>query len=172
MSVRAIPDGRVPPVRVREAVAEDWPAVAALLAELGRPEALSTPQEEELRGVFLRYLERDDAVALVAEEDGRVVGFCDLEFRARLNFSEPQAWIPDLVVTEEARSRGAGAALIQRAEEVSRDRGAWGMSLESATWRERAHLFYEREGWSYTGKSFTKPLTDRPWPPAPPDRPG
>jgi GNAT superfamily N-acetyltransferase len=172
MSVRAIPDGRVPPVRVREAGAEDWPAVAALLAELGRPEALSTPQEGELRGVFLGYLERDDAVALVAEAEGRVVGFCDLEFRARLNFSESQAWIPDLVVTEEARSRGAGAALIRRAEEISRERGAWGMSLESATWRERAHLFYEREGWSYTGKSFTKSLTDRPWPPAPPDREG
>lgn len=157
-------------MRVREAVAGDWPAVAALLAELGRPEALATAQEEDLRGVFLSYLERNDVVALVAVEEGRVVGFCDLEFRSRLNFSEPQAWIPDLVVTEESRSKGAGAALIRRAEAISRDRGAWGMTLESAMWRERAHEFYEREGWSYTGKSFTKPLTDRPWPPRPPDR--
>lgn len=155
-------------MRVREATPEDWPAVAALLAELGRPEALGTPREDELRGVFLGYLDRDDVVALVAEDHGRVVGFCDLEFRVRLNFSEPQAWIPDLVVTEEARSLGAGGALIRRAEELARDRGAWGMSLESATWRERAHAFYDREGWSYTGKSFTKPLTDRPWPPPPP----
>lgn len=154
-------------MRVREAVAEDWPAVAALLAELGRPDALATPQEEELRSVFLGYLERNDVVALVAEEEGRVVGFCDLEFRTRLNFSEPQAWIPDLVVADESRSKGAGAALIRRAEELARTRGAWGMSLESATWRERAHGFYEREGWSYSGKSFTKPLTDRPWPPSP-----
>jgi len=170
MSSRAIPDGRVSPVRVREASAEDWPAVAALLAELGRPEALATPEEEELRGVFLRYLERDDVVALVAEEDGRVVGFCDLEFRSRLNFAEPQAWIPDLVVAEEARSRGAGGALIRRAEEISRERGAWGMALESATWRERAHAFYEREGWSFTGKAFSRSLSDRPWPPPPPSR--
>jgi GNAT superfamily N-acetyltransferase len=157
-------------VRVREATAEDWPAVAALLAALGRPEALGTPEEEDLRRVFLAYLQRDDVVALVAEEDGRVVGFCDLEFRARLNFSEPQAWIPDLVVAEEARSRGAGGALIRRAEEIARERGAWGMSLESATWRERAHSFYEREGWTYTGKSFTRALSDRPWPPSPPSR--
>ena len=153
---------------VREVTPEDWPVVAALLAELGRPEALGAPEEEELRRVFLSYLERDDVVALVVEHDGRVVGFCDLEFRTRLNFSAPQAWIPDLVVTEDARSRGAGGALIRRAEEISRDRGAWGMSLESATWRERAHSFYERKGWDYSGKSFTRPLTDRPWPPAPP----
>lgn len=153
---------------VREATPEDWPVVAALLAELGRPEALGTPDEEALRRVFLDYLERDDVVALVVEDEGRVVGFCDLEFRTRLNFPEPQAWIPDLVVTEDARSKGAGGALIRRAEEISRDRGAWGMSLESATWRERAHAFYEREGWDYSGKAFTRPLTDRPWPPPPP----
>jgi GNAT superfamily N-acetyltransferase len=155
-------------VLVREATPEDWPVVAALLAELGRPEALGTPDEEELRRVFLDYLERADVVALVAEDEGRVVGFCDLEFRTRLNFAEPQAWIPDLVVAEDARSRGAGGALIRRAEEISRDRGAWGMSLESATWRERAHSFYEREGWTFSGKAFTRPLTDRPWPPPPP----
>ena len=157
-------------MRVREATDEDWPVVAALLAALGRPEALGTPEEEDLRRVFLAYLQRDDVVAMVAEEDGRVVGFCDLEFRARLNFSEPQAWIPDLVVAEEFRSRGAGAALLRRAEEIARERGAWGMELESATWRERAHAFYEREGWSYSGKSFTRPLSDRPWPPSPPSR--
>ena len=157
-------------MRVREATDEDWPVVAALLAALGRPEALGTPEEEDLRRVFLAYLQRDDVVAMVAEEEGRVVGFCDLEFRARLNFSEPQAWIPDLVVAEEFRSRGAGAALLRRAEEIARERGAWGMELESATWRERAHAFYEREGWSYSGKSFTRPLSDRPWPPSPPSR--
>jgi GNAT superfamily N-acetyltransferase len=155
-------------VLVREATPEDWPVVAALLAELGRPEALGTPDEEKLRRVFLDYLERADVVALVAEDEGRVVGFCDLEFRTRLNFAEPQAWIPDLVVAEDARSRGAGGALIRRAEEISRDHGAWGMSLESATWRERAHSFYEREGWTFSAKAFTRPLTDRPWPPPPP----
>lgn len=155
-------------MRVREATAGDWPAVAALLAELGRPPALGTPEEAELRRVFLAYLERDDVVALVAEDGDRVVGFCDLELRTRLNFAEPQAWIPDLVVAEDARSRGAGRALLERAEEIARERGAWGMSLESATWRERAHAFYEREGWTDSGKAFTKPLTDRPWPPPPP----
>jgi GNAT superfamily N-acetyltransferase len=154
-------------IAVREARPEDWPAVAALLAELGRPEALGTDLEEDLREVYKRYLARPDTVGLVAEVDGRVLGFCDLEFRARLNFAEPQAWIPDLVVAEAERSRGAGRALLARAEEIARDRGCWGMSLESATWRDRAHAFYMREGWTDTGKAFSKPLADIPWPPAP-----
>jgi hypothetical protein len=42
------------------------------------------------------------------------------------------------------------------------------MSLESATWRDRAHAFYVREGWKDTGRSFIKVLADVTWPPAPP----
>jgi GNAT superfamily N-acetyltransferase len=154
-------------ITVREARSEDWPAVAALLAELGRPEALGTAREDDLRDVYERYLAHPDTVALVAEVDGHVLGFCDVEFRTRLNFAEPQAWIPDLVVAEGDRSRGAGRALLARAEEIARNRGCWGMSLESATWRERAHAFYVREGWTDSGKAFTKPLIDIPWPPTP-----
>jgi GNAT superfamily N-acetyltransferase len=155
-------------VRVRQATSRDWPAVATLLAELGRPEALGTGDEASLREVFVRYVERPDTEALVAEFDGRVVGFVDMEYRTRLNFERPQAWIPDLVVGEVDRSRGVGSALLARAEELARERGCWGMSLESATWRTDAHRFYLREGWSDSGKAFTKSVTGEPWPPAPP----
>jgi GNAT superfamily N-acetyltransferase len=154
---------------VRPAVAPDWPAVAALLAELGRPDVLDGPEEEGARQVFLAYLDRDDTEALVAEEDGRVVGFVDMEYRTRLNFLEPQAWIPDLIVTENGRSRGAGAALLARCEELARARGCWSLSLESANWRDRAHAFYLREGLADVAKAFSKPLSERGlnWPPSP-----
>lgn len=155
-------------ISVRDAGPADWPAVAALLVELGRPDAIGGPDEAALRAVFDGYIARPDAVALVAETGGRVVGFCDLEFRARLNFAEPQAWIPDLVVTESVRGSGAGAALLAEAERRARVRGCWGMTLESASWRTGAHAFYRRVGWTDSGLSFTKPLSDRPWPPPPP----
>jgi GNAT superfamily N-acetyltransferase len=155
-------------VWIREARAGDWPDVAALLAALGRPDVRGTGEEDEAREVFERYLERSDAEAFVAELEGRVVGFVDLEFRTRLNFTTPQAWIPDLVVNEEARSRGVGAALLRRCEEAARERGCWSLALESANWRERAHAFYVREGMTDTGKAFSKTLTDIDWPPKPP----
>jgi GNAT superfamily N-acetyltransferase len=152
---------------IREATPDDWPSVAVLLGELGRPDVTGTDQEEGARGVFLSYLRRSDAVALVAEEGGLVVGFLDMEFRVRLNFTAPQAWIPDLIVREDSRSLGIGRALLERAEELARQHGCWGMTLESATWRDRAHAFYLREGWKDTGKSFTKVLGDVTWPPTP-----
>lgn len=153
---------------IREARPEDWPAVAELLAQLGRPDVRGTGEERAAREVFERYLDRPDAVLLVAEDDGAVLGLLDMEYRVRLNFTTPQAWIPDLVVDEGSRSAGVGGALLARAEELARDRGCWGLTLESATWRERAHAFYVREGWADTGKSFSKPLAEGlTWPPAP-----
>jgi GNAT superfamily N-acetyltransferase len=156
-------------VLIREARSDDWPEVAELLVQLGRPDVRATGQEAAGREVFERYLDRDDALILVAEDDGRVIGLLDMEYRARLNFTTPQAWIPDMVVHEDARSAGVGRALMARAEELARERGCWGMELESATWRERAHAFYLREGWTDSGKSFSKLLAEGlTWPPTPP----
>ena len=156
-------------MQVRDARDGDWPAVSALLAELGRPDVRGAGDEADHEARFRDYLARDDTVALVAEADGEVIGFVDLEFRQRLNFATPQAWIPDLVVAERARGTGAGRALLDEAERRSRERGCWGMSLESANWRESSHAFYEHVGWADTGKAFTRPLQEGlVWPPAPP----
>ena len=143
-------------VSVRSARPEDWPAVAALLAELGRPDVLGTPDEEPARHLFLSWLEGDDTEALVGELDGRVVGFVDMQYQRWLNYTRPKAWVPDLVVSETARSHGVGAALLARAEELARERGSFAIQLESANWRTRAHAFYLREGWTDAAKAFVK----------------
>lgn len=138
-----------------------------MLAELGRPDVRQNDDEARHAEAFARYLERPDAVALVADDGGALVGLVDVEFRQRLNFLSPQAWVPDLVVAESARGRGVGRALLEAAEERARERGCWGMSLESAAWRTDSHAFYQRVGWKPTGRSFTRPLADVQWPPAP-----
>jgi GNAT superfamily N-acetyltransferase len=156
-----------PALRIRGATGEDWPEVARLLAELGRPEVLGSDLEDRHREAFQSYLDRPEVMALVAVRGNETVGFLDMEYRQRLNFLRPQAWVPDLVVVHRERSRGVGGALLARAEELAREYGCWGMSLESATWRTRAHDFYVRQGWAETGRSFTRNLTGEPWPPAP-----
>jgi len=155
-------------VNVRRARPSDWPAIAALLAELGRPDVRGSDREREHEHVFVRYLDRDDAVALVADDGGTVVGFVDVEFRQRLNFATPQAWVPDLVVAEAARGTGAGRALLAEVERLARERGCWGLALESANWRDSSHAFYEHVGWPNTGKAFSRVLDEGiVWPPAP-----
>lgn len=154
-------------MEVREARPDDWLAVAALLAELGRPDVLAEEDVDSHRAAYEEYLERPDTVALVAEDEGRIVGFVDMDYRQRLNFSSPQAWIPDLIVTESARSSGVGKALLAACEERARTRGCWSLALESANWRERAHAFYKREGMEHVSAAFAKLFQEGAWPPPP-----
>ena len=55
----------------------------------------------------------------------RPVGFISLEFRQPFFTTAPQAWIPDLVVTESARGRDIGAALLDAAFAEAVRRGAY-----------------------------------------------
>jgi GNAT superfamily N-acetyltransferase len=145
-------------VTVRPASARDFPAVTALLGELGRPQVTDATREQ-CRAVFERQL-GDPAVShLVAEDaDGQVVGFCSLHFRDRLNFATPDAWVPDLVVSGDARGAGVGWALLSEAERLARERGCWQLTLESAYFRTDAHRFYLAFGMEDDGKMFRKLL--------------
>jgi GNAT superfamily N-acetyltransferase len=150
---------------VREARAEDFEAVTALLEELGRPKTLGTPEENAARRRFEDWLDAPDRFIFVAEVDGAVVGMVDMALIPRPNFVQPHAWVPDLIVTDASRSQGVGAALLSRAEEVAREVGAFSLALESAYWRTRAHAFYVRQGMTDAARHFLKVFVDVPWPP-------
>lgn len=141
---------------IREARPSDWSGVAAVLAELGRPDVRGVPDEELHRQHFIAYLEREDADAFTAHADDKVIGFVNVEYRARLNYAAPQGWIAELIVAEGARGAGVGKALLSRAEAEARERRCWGIALESANWRNDAHRFYQREGWEQAALAFTK----------------
>ncbi len=144
-------------VQVRPAGPSDFDAVSALLAELGRP-ALSDETRATAHGVYGRHLARPDTASLVAELEGATVGFLSLEFRERLNRTQSQAWIPDLIVSPPARGRGVGRALLERAFAVARERNCWGITLESGYARQVAHQLYRASGMTEAGLYFSLDL--------------
>jgi len=146
-------------MQIRFARPEDWPAVAGLLVELGRGVAEGTAEDATHRMQFTGHLRRIDSVTLVADDEGEVVGVADMEYHQRLGDHRPQARLHDLIVSEEARGRGVGTALLRRAEELARKRGCFRMTLVTASWREAAVAFYAHEGWSDYGAWFVKALT-------------
>jgi broad specificity phosphatase PhoE len=144
-------------VQVRRVEPRDYEAVSTLLAELGRPAV--TPATLELtRGVFERHVASTDAESLLALRDGQPVGLLSLHIRERLNHPTPEAWIPDLIVTERERGSGVARLLFRQATEAARDRGCHRLVLESGYARRRAHRFYEREGMTDAGKFFSVEL--------------
>lgn len=144
-------------MNVRLADSGDFEAVTALLEELGRP-AVTDETRDVCRALFEEHVADSEAAHLVAEDGGEVIGFCSLHFRERLNYPTPDAWIPDLVVTERARRRGAARALLEEAERRARVRSCWMLTLESAYFRKEAHMLYAAFGMKDAGKEFHKLL--------------
>lgn len=143
------------PIRdIRDDDDGDFDASTRLLAELGRP----SPADEKLpalRRTYAAHVTRPDTASMVAFLDGATVGFVSLEFRQPFFVPAPQAWIPDLVVTESARGKKIGAALLDAAFEESIRRGAYAVALESGSHRTVAHRLYETAGMANVGTYWT-----------------
>jgi GNAT superfamily N-acetyltransferase len=90
--------------------------------------------------------ERPPFEALLAELDGRVVGFA-LFFQ---NYSTWTAkagiYLEDLFVDEDARGSGAGRALLAAVARVAVERGCGRLELAALDWNERAIGFYLAHG--------------------------
>jgi GNAT superfamily N-acetyltransferase len=143
---------------VRPASRADFEAVTALLEVLGRP-TVTDATRADCRAVFEDEVVDPDAHHIVAEDEvGTVVGFCSLHFRERLNWSTREAWVPDLIVAEEARRNGVGAALLEEVERRARARDCHAITLESGYQRAEAHHLYRRFQMRDQGKQFYKPL--------------
>jgi GNAT superfamily N-acetyltransferase len=128
---------------IRAARPYDAAAIAGLAGELGYP---ASPQQIRARLAGIEAL--PGACVLVAEDaQGRVVGWLHVAARAQLT-EDACAEILGLVVGEEARGGGVGAALVRAAEAWARREGCVRMRVRSRETRERAHRFYEREGYA------------------------
>src|SRR4030042_4929999 len=108
---------------IRQATSNDIAAIKALMK--------SEPgfwDDSWRNDVLERGLAAADGLAFVWDEAGQIVGFVcanDLGFRAYLN---------ELVIAREARTRGIGTQLVQKIEQELRARGC--SVLVSDVWRE------------------------------------
>lgn len=140
-------------VKIRRARKSDAERIAELCGQLGYP---STAAQIAQR--MRRIKPEGQHAVLVAESpEGKVIGWLHVSVEPLLEV-ELRAEVNGLVVADEERSRGAGALLLQSAEEWARQRGCKNMSVRSNVVRERAHQFYLRNGYEHykTQKSFRK----------------
>jgi ribosomal protein S18 acetylase RimI-like enzyme len=143
-------------VRVRTAEPRDADAVLALMEGLTRPAVADDPGPQ--RAVFLAHLEHEDAELYVADVDGELAGAVSLWIQPRLNWTTPQAWIPDLYVDPGFRRRGAARALLDACVEEARRRGCHVLVLESGHHRAEAHQLYESYGFEHFARAYALKL--------------
>ncbi len=144
-------------IKIRKARRGDAERIAQLSGELGYPASAAQI------AVRLRQLtpvsKHAVFVAESPEADTGVVGWVHVSVSHLLE-SDARAEVNGLIVADGQRSAGAGAKLLEAAEAWARRRGCRGMNVRSNVIRERAHKFYERQGYEHykTQKAFRKPL--------------
>lgn len=128
---------------IRTARNYDAPAIAGLGDQLGY--AASRQQiATRLAGI---ESERSSRVFVAENGEGTVVGWLHVASRTQLT-EDACAEILGLVVDESARGAGIGADLVRAAEAWARAEGCTRIRVRSRDTRERAHRFYEREGYA------------------------
>jgi ribosomal protein S18 acetylase RimI-like enzyme len=127
---------------IRPATPDDLPVLTELvrefIAEVPEPDYVDVDLDEEMKEVEDMVA---DEVALVAEEDGRVVGFALAEVQPpRLGF------LTDVYVRPAARNTGVARELVRATAAALRERGATHLRLEVLESNTDARAIYERWG--------------------------
>lgn len=139
---------------VRAAAPADAETVAHLLATLtGEP---VTPAQAAERLAALGATGTD--AVFLAERGGRPVGLAALHWGPQLHRPAPGARVLALVVAEEARGGGIGAALLDHCEAHARAQGCGFMEITSRHEHTGAHRFYARRGYDASALRFRKAL--------------
>lgn len=129
-----------PDLHVREALPGDAARICALAHQLG----YDVPEAYAARMLATRGAEHEIFAAVLPRVG--VVGW--IEVRAEAHLLQSHCVLVDgLVVEDEYRSTGIGAALLESAERWARAVGARAVRVRSNVLRERAHGFYEGNGY-------------------------
>jgi ribosomal protein S18 acetylase RimI-like enzyme len=155
--------------RIRPATEHDVEALGRLGALLMRthyafdPRRFMSPGDspEDGYGWFLgTQLHEPDMVVLVAERQGRVVGYvwAGLEPLSWKELRDAAGFIHDVVVEESDRKTGVATALVETAVEWLREHGAPRVMLWSAQPNEQAQRLFTRLGFRRTMVEMTKEL--------------
>jgi GNAT superfamily N-acetyltransferase len=134
-------------VRVRQAVPEDLGAVAPLFDAYRQfyGQAADLPRAESFLG---ERLARGDSVILLAEEDGRLLGFTQL-YPLFSSTACRRIWLlNDLFTAEPARGRGVGKALMEAARAHAITTGASAIELATAHSNLPAQRLYQSLGYT------------------------
>jgi ribosomal protein S18 acetylase RimI-like enzyme len=138
-------------IAVRYATLADSERIARLVTMLGYPVSAS-----QMRTRLEEIVADDDYVTLVACDNTEVVGFIGTRVGPLFESDGLYGQIMALAIANDRQRRGTGRVLIEAAESELAARGARVVLVTSGHQRADAHAFYEKNGYAFTGRRYTK----------------
>ncbi len=134
-------------ISIRPATPNDVPTVAFLIRALSQYEKLEhevTMTEDRLRATM--FGPRPYAEALLAEEDGKPVGFALFFHNYSTFLAQPGLYLEDLYVPESHRGKGIGKSLLVQLAKIAVERNCGRLEWAVLDWNVDAIGFYEKLG--------------------------
>jgi GNAT superfamily N-acetyltransferase len=126
---------------------EELDALLPLIAAYQRFYEVEEINDERNRAFFRRFLApSQDGLLLGARSEGRILGYACLYWHFSSLEAMETVLLNDLFVTEEARGRGVGRALIEATAEIARERGAPYVEWSTAPDNRTAQRLYDTTG--------------------------
>ena len=143
-----------PPARAWLAGPDDAEAVAGLLVAFRDHMGAGWPSANAFLASVERLMEDLNTDFLLGAPDAGAppAGVLQLRFRFSVWKAAPDGWIEDVYVAPSARRAGVGDALVTRAIERARERGARRVELDCNEQNLGALSLYERHGFSARSK--------------------
>jgi GNAT superfamily N-acetyltransferase len=132
---------------LRAAAPSDVPAIVGLIRELADFEKLSHLVEVTPQSLHPQLFgERPAAEAVVAEHEGKVIGFALFFTNFSTFLGKPGLYLEDLYVQPAHRSGGVGRALLTHLAALANARGYGRFEWSVLDWNVDAIRFYEKMG--------------------------
>ena len=144
---------------IRESNYDDIPSLLELLYELGRPKLHQDGDSEKFEKLLKNYIQENDKKILVAQiNNSKIIGMISMVFLPRLNQNTLELYIPELIISQNYRSKGIGKKLINFSINLGKEKKCHRMRLESGNQRVESHKFYKHLGFENSSIFFTKNL--------------
>jgi ribosomal protein S18 acetylase RimI-like enzyme len=129
-------------------------AVAGLLVEFRNWNGGDWPSENSFLASVERLIDRGEAEFLLGsvDDDSPAAGVCQLRYRFSVWVAADDCWLEDLYVTQAARGRGVGRALVAAAIDRATVRGARRIELDTKEANGLARGLYESLGFRRDSK--------------------
>ncbi len=136
------------------ATIDEAPTVAQLLVEFRDHNGGTWPSPNAFLASVERLIDRPDTEFLLAapDRDTPPAGVCQLRYRFSIWVAAEDCWLEDLFVSERARGRGLGRALVAAAIARASQRGARRIELDTNEANAPAIALYESLGFSDRSK--------------------
>jgi len=135
-------------INIRRAIAEDFPAILALINELAEyersPDAVTNTVEQMQQ-------EKDHFRCFVAESSEHGIVGMALYVFAYFTWVGKSIYLEDIIVSREFRNRRIGEALMKRVMQEARDKNCKRVRWQVLDWNEPAISFYRKCGAEING---------------------